>query len=151
MANWAKGKFTIHNAHKYVGNKAPTYRSSWEMAFMRFADNHPNVLYWSSEPIRIPYKNPLTGKQSHYVPDFLLVYADKNGKQYSELIEIKPAAQSPDHPGGKGARNKLAMIVNYAKWESARAWCKQNQIKFRVLTEHDIYAGTRNLSRKKKK
>jgi hypothetical protein len=42
MANkWANGLFEVKNPEKYAGNKVPRYRSSWEFAFMQFADNHP--------------------------------------------------------------------------------------------------------------
>ena len=52
---FASGKYEILNASKYVGAKAPTYRSSWELAFMRMCDNHPNITKWASENVKIPY------------------------------------------------------------------------------------------------
>ena len=37
MANWAQGIFIPKNPQKYVGNKTPTYRSSWDFTiFIRF-------------------------------------------------------------------------------------------------------------------
>ena len=83
MANFAKGIFRIKNAKKYIGNKDPIYRSSWEFTFMNFCDSHPNIINWASESIKIPYKNPLTGKNTIYVPDFFIVYVDRTGKQKS--------------------------------------------------------------------
>ena len=53
MANWANGIYEVANPEKYAGNKKPRYRSSWEHAFMRFADNHPSVIQWASESIKI--------------------------------------------------------------------------------------------------
>ena len=38
LPRFAKGKFTCKNQEKYVGLKTPTYRSSWEHAFMRLCD-----------------------------------------------------------------------------------------------------------------
>ena len=90
MAKFASGKYTVKNPAKYAGNKTPMYRSSWEWAFMQFCDNHPGVIQWASEAIKIPYKNPLTGKNTIYVPDFIVVYQDKNGKKRAECIEVKP-------------------------------------------------------------
>ena len=55
---------------------------------MKFCDEHPNVSQWASEAVKIPYRNPLTGKYTVYVPDFFIVYADKGGKQKVELIEV---------------------------------------------------------------
>ena len=44
LPRFAKGKFIPKNKEKYVGTKMPTYRSSWEQAFMRLCDEHPNVI-----------------------------------------------------------------------------------------------------------
>ena len=88
---WSRGKYEVKNPDKYVGLKKPTYRSSWEAAFMRFCDNHPSISKWASESIKIPYVNPLTGKNTVYWPDFFIVYPDKRGKNRAELIEIKPS------------------------------------------------------------
>lgn len=139
MARFAQGKFTLKYPEKYVGHKSPTYRSSWEFAFMRFCDEHPNISQWASESIRIPYRNPLTGKQTIYVPDFFIVYNNKNGKQRVELIEVKPANQTLREKIGKSVHNQASYILNKAKWEAARAWCKQKGIFFRVITENDIF------------
>ena len=41
LPRFARGKFSPKNGDKYVGLKTPTYRSSWEHAFMRLCDEHP--------------------------------------------------------------------------------------------------------------
>jgi hypothetical protein len=135
---FAQGKFNPLNPEKYAGKKTPTYRSGWELTFMQFCDNHPSVVQWASEAITIPYKNPLTGKNTIYVPDFFIVYADKRGKRRAELIEVKPMKQTTME-NAKSQRDKAAVAVNYAKWEAANAWCKRQGIIFRVITENDIY------------
>ena len=94
LPRFAKGKFTCKNPDKYIGLKTPTYRSSWEQAFMRLCDEHPNVAKWASESIKIPYRHPFSGKYTVYVPDFFVVYSDKEGRKHAELIEVKPMAQS---------------------------------------------------------
>ena len=144
MSRFAQGKFNCKNPQKYVGRKTPTYRSSWEFAFMRFCDEHPNVAQWASEAVRIPYKNPLTGKHTIYVPDFFIAYAEKNGKQRVEVIEVKPANQTIKEKVGRSRHNQASYILNQAKWEAANRWCKQQGIHFRVVNETDIFhQGTR--------
>lgn len=139
MPRFAQGKFEPKYPKKYVGNKTPTYRSSWEFTFMKFCDEHPHVSQWASEAIRIPYRNPLSGKQTIYVPDFFIVYADKGGKQRVELIEVKPESQTVKEKLGRSKVNQAHYVVNQAKWEAARAWCKQKGIYFRIVSEKDIF------------
>lgn len=146
---WLQGKYTIKNVEKYAGTKTPTYRSSWEFAFMQFCDNHPNIINWASEAIKIPYRNPLTGKQSIYVPDFLVVYQDKNGSQRTELVEIKPSSQATMEAAGKSRQNAAAVAVNSAKWQAANAWARRAGVTFRVVTEGDIFKNTKGSTRRR--
>ena len=139
MARFAQGKFRLKNPEKYGGNRTPTYRSSWEYTFMKFCDEHPSVSQWASEAVKIPYRNPLTGKQTIYVPDFFIVYADKGGKQKVELIEVKPKNQAVKENLGRSKHNQAHYIVNQAKWEAANAYAKQNGLYFRIVTEDDIF------------
>jgi len=144
MAKFAQGFFTPKNPEKYVGIGNIRYRSGWEMVFMQFCDNNPKVIKWASESIKIPYRNPLTGKQTIYVPDFFMVYQGKDGQPTAELIEIKPKKQTMISEKTRSARDKAAVAVNHAKWAAAMAWSKRNGIKFRVITEEDIfYSGRR--------
>jgi hypothetical protein len=138
MAKYASGKYTIKNPEKYMGKRAPTYRSSCEFTFCTFCDNNTAVVQWSSESITIPYYNPVSGKNTVYVPDFLVVYRDKNEKQHTELVEIKPSKEATME-GAKSYRDKLSVAVNMAKWAAADNWCKANGIRFRVITEYDIF------------
>jgi hypothetical protein len=144
MSRFAQGKFAITNPEKYVGNRTPTYRSSWEFAFMRFCDTHPSVQKWASEAISIPYRCPLTGKQTIYVPDFFIQYADKTGKMFVELIEVKPENQTLREKVGKNKNNQIQYLRNVAKWRAAQAWCKQQGIKFRIISEKDLFVNGRN-------
>jgi len=144
VPRFAQGKFKLKNPEKYLGNKEPTYRSGWEFHFMRFCDEHPSVEGWASEAIKIPYRNPLSGKQTIYVPDFFISYKDAKGKTHAELIEVKPSNQAVKEELGRSQYNKAHFIVNQAKWEAANAWCKQQGVKFRIITEKDIFhQGTR--------
>lgn len=139
MSRFASGKYTILNLGKYVGKKNPTYRSSWELQFMRFCDTHPSIQKWASEAIAIPYRCPITGRQTIYVPDFFIQYIDKNSQVHTELIEIKPQNQTLREKVGRNKNNQIQYARNIAKWRAAQAWCKQQGIKFRVVNEQDIF------------
>lgn len=136
---FAQGRFDLKNPDKYIGNRTPLYRSSWEWAVMQFCDNNPAIQKWASESIKIPYRDPLTGKQTIYVPDFFIAYVDKNGKQHAELWEVKPANQTLKEKVGRSRTNQAQFIRNMAKWEAARIWCERQQIRFRVVSESDIF------------
>lgn len=135
-----KGEFIPKNPAKYIGTSKITYRSSWEFTVMTYFDNHPSVLAWSSESISIPYRNPLTGRQTVYVPDFLVVY-ERDGRRHAEMIEVKPAKEVPGLLTEKKVSKKtqLTQILNAAKWQAAMAFCAKRRITFRVITEDDLY------------
>ena len=139
MKRWAQGKYTLKHPEKYVGKKTPTYRSSWEFHFMKFCDENPAIGAWASEAIKIPYRSPLTGKPTVYVPDFFVVYVDKDGGKHAELIEIKPKAQTSIEAAGKSMGKKKQAVINMAKWEAANAYAKQNRIRFRVISEEQLF------------
>lgn len=139
MARFAQDTFVPKNPDKYVGLRNPRYRSSWELSFMMFCDKNPSIQKWASEAIKIPYKDPLTGRQTVYVPDFFIQYVDKNGAMKVELIEIKPASQALLEKTGKNKYNQAQYIKNQAKWAAASMYCKQKGITFRVVTESDLY------------
>jgi hypothetical protein len=138
MSKWAQGPYTIINPEKYVGNGTPRYRSGWEHAFMRFLDNNDHVLQWASESVRIPYRNPLTGKQTMYVPDFLITYRNRDNTVRAELIEIKPKKQSIVESKAS-SRDRAVVAINYAKWDAATKWARRNGLHFRVITEDDMF------------
>jgi hypothetical protein len=147
MAKYQQGQYEPSNPGKYLGKGLPRYRSGWELAVFRMCDNHPSVLAWGSETHRIPYKNPLTGKMTTYVPDLLMVYVDAKGQKHAEIVEIKPSKQTLGE--ARSQADKAAAVVNHAKWTAARYWCKQQGIGFRVITEHEIF--NKPPSKRKKK
>jgi hypothetical protein len=144
---FAQGPYTPKNPEKYIGSKAPYCRSSWETTFCMFCDNNPAIESWASEPIKIPYKDPLTGKQTVYVPDFLIKYSDRNQKMHVEMVEIKPMNQMMLERVGKNPYNQAQYVKNMAKWSAAAEYCKQRGIKFRVITENDIFVNSGKKSR----
>lgn len=139
MVKFAQGRFEMKNPEKYVGKKTPLARSSWEFVFMRMLDEHPGVINWASESIQIPYKDPFTGRFTIYVPDFFILYQDKNGKRHAEVVEVKPENQTLREKVGKSRYNQEQYVKNLAKWEAATAWCRQQGIVFRVINEGDIF------------
>ena len=149
MKKFASGTYTVANTSKYVGNKPPFYRSSWELAFMRMCDAHPNILKWASENVKIPYQNPATGRYANYVPDFMIQYRDKNGVEHVELIEIKPSNQTTMENARTG-RNQMATVINAAKWTSAQEWCERKGIKFKVINEDQIFKNKKKRNTKKR-
>lgn len=137
---FTQGFFVPKNPDKYRGSLPIRYLSSWEYKVMLMLDNHPNILFWSSESVPIPYINPLTRKQSNYYPDFLVVYKDKYGKEKKELIEVKPAAET-FLESARSKKQKLAVGLNSVKWAAAKEFCRRNGLSFRVITEHNIFSG----------
>jgi hypothetical protein len=89
--------------------------------------------------VRIPYRNPLTGKHTIYVPDFFIQYTDAKGKTKVEIVEVKPDNQATRESLGNSRANQAHYVMNQAKWEAARAWCKGKGIFFRIVTEKDIF------------
>lgn len=126
---------------KYKGDPTKiVFRSSWEYRFCVFLDNNPNVLEWGSEEIAIPYVKPTdtTAKVRHYYPDFFMRYKNKSGEIVTELIEIKPAAQTRIRKNAT-VKEKITYAINLAKWKAAEAFCESAKIKFRVLTEDQLF------------
>ena len=142
---FAQSVYQVKNPEKYVGTKPPYCRSSWETTFCMFCDNNPSIQNWASEPVKIPYRDPLTGKPTVYVPDFLIYYIDRNMKKHAELIEIKPANQMLIEKVGKNPYNQAQFVKNQAKWAAAAKWAQQQGLKFRVINEHDIFSNTKKL------
>jgi hypothetical protein len=141
--NCKKGYYQPKNVDKYTGDVDKIiYRSSWELTFMRFLDNNPNIRTWASEPFPIPYIKPTTGRVHRYFPDFFVDYLDKDGILKKELIEVKPAQQTR-RTRSRNPKTRLyediTYAINIAKWQAAKQFCDDNDITFRILTENEIY------------
>jgi hypothetical protein len=143
--NFAQGNYKVKNPEKYIGLGTPRYRSGWELHVMKMCDENPAIHQWASESVKIPYRDPLTGKHTVYVPDFLVVFIDKNNKKRTELWEVKPANQTLLEKVGKNKYNQAQYVRNMVKWTMAKNWCKQNGVQFRIITEHDLYHTGKNL------
>jgi hypothetical protein len=138
MSRWAQGNYVIINREKYAGNGTPRYRSGWELSFMKFCDTNDHVLQWASESIAIPYRHPITGKMTQYIPDFLITYRNRDNTVRAELIEIKPKSQSVIE-SKMNSRDRAVVAINYSKWDAATKWARKNGLSFRVITENDMF------------
>jgi hypothetical protein len=143
-----KGKFKPKNIKKYRGDPTKiTYRSLWELRFMRYCDNTAGILMWASEEVIIPYRSPIDGKVHRYFPDFWIRVKTADGTIEETLIEVKPKAQTRPPTGGppKDGRKRRRYIsevktwgVNEAKWRAAQSFCDTKGWKFKILTEDDL-------------
>jgi hypothetical protein len=67
-----------------------------------------------------------------------VTYRGPNNTTIAELIEIKPKKQSLLEDR-MNQRDRAIVAINHFKWEAAQRWCKSNGLKFRVITEDDIF------------
>lgn len=140
----AQGKYKPKNPQKYRGD--PTgivYRSSWELRFMSYIDNHTDVLEWASEEFSIPYRSPIDGKIHRYFPDFQVKKKGRDGLIETVVVEIKPAKETkPPVVLAKPTKRYLQEVytwgVNSSKWKAAEEYCKDRKWKFIIMTEHDL-------------
>ena len=142
---WRRGKFKPKNPEKYVGDLSQIwYMSSWELSVHRFFDTNPNVLRWSSEEIAISYVKPTDRRVHKYYPDYWIEFRDKHGNIKQEIIEVKPQKQTQP-PTKKGKSRKTQIIetvqyaINVAKWQAATEFCDKRGIRFRILTEKQLF------------
>lgn len=136
----SQGLFVPNYPEKYIGDLANClYRSSWEKDFMHTCDENPAIMQWGAEPFSIPYMCPFTGTKKNYWPDFILCYMTKSGQQVKEVVEIKPIKQSILEKA-KSKRDREALATNQAKWQATTAFCKANGLKFRIMTEEQLYS-----------
>jgi len=139
-----RGKFRPKNPQKYRGD--PTniiYRSLWERNCMRYFDENPNVLKWSSEEVIVPYKSPIDGRYHRYFPDFLIRVKNKQGQLETIMIEVKPYKETREpKPQKRLTKNYLYEVktwgVNKSKWEAAIEFCKDRKWKFIIITEKEL-------------
>lgn len=143
-----QGYYTPNHPEKYIGDiRKIRYMSSWELQFNQFLDNNPNILRWASEEIAIPYRKPTSKRKNKvhmYYPDYFIEYKNKQGNLIKELIEIKPENQvNAPVIRGKSKKTQLyeqvTWAVNKAKWAAAQTFCDKYQIKFRILTEKQLF------------
>ena len=134
-----KGLYIPQHPEKYLGDpRTIRFLSSWEQRFMVNCDMNPNVISWGSEEFKIQYWNPVKNRIANYFPDFIIKYKNTKGELITEVIEIKPKKQSVITKK-TSTYDKVHLIVNHAKWQAAIAVCESHGIRFRVLTEDELF------------
>jgi len=140
-----KTKYIPDNPSKYIGDiNSILCRSLWERKFCKYLDSNKNIIRWSFEALKIPYVSPVDNKLHNYIPDFLIETRDKLGNIETMVIEIKPKKQTKAPELGKKRKTtflqeNMIYKVNEAKWKSAIQFCKDQNIKFKILTEEDLF------------
>lgn len=139
-SGYKQGYFPINECKKYVGQGPIIYRSSWERKFCLYCESNPDIIAWSSEPVKIQYINTLDGKEHTYFPDYYIKLQD--GKEY--LIEVKPSVQlkKPKPLKRKTAKSiknyKYAYdmyVTNMCKTKYAEEYCKIREWEYKIITE----------------
>lgn len=138
-------KYNPKKPKKYVGREMPVCRSSWEYKFCEWCDNSPYIIEWSSETVKIPYNDPVKGRQRRYYPDFYVKIDNRKGKTQKYIIEIKPFKETipPKNTKRKAKktllREEATWATNKAKWKSANQICKKFGYIFKIITEKELF------------
>jgi hypothetical protein len=138
-----KGTFKPKNPTKYNGNANNIiYRSLWELRVMKYLDDHPEVIWWASEELIIPYYNPIDNKKHRYFPDFVAKMKRKDGTVMTYVIEVKPEIQTkkPEQKRQtkKYIQESMTYVINQCKWKAATEFCKDNGWEFKIITEKHL-------------
>lgn len=144
-----QGYFVPRNPEKYKGDPTKIiYRSSWEFKFLSYCDSSESVVEYSSEPVGIPYWNPILKKESRYFIDCYMATRDPSGNINRWLIEIKPNKylNPPEAPKILTEKKTLdyvrhakLFVINKAKFEAAKAYAAKNNMKFGIITENFLF------------
>jgi hypothetical protein len=147
-----KGKYLPKNPAKYKGNfQNIIHRSGWERQVMKYLDDNPLVVEWSSEELAIPYISPKDNSIHRYFPDFLVTVRQSDGSVKTFLWEIKPHAETIE-PKAEPAimlsenrakkrryvRDVFKYAINRAKWNAATEFCRHNNWTFHIITEKHL-------------
>jgi len=139
------GQFIPKNARKYCGSYPILIRSSWERMFCQWLDITPSVIEWSSENIYIKYYDPVQGRTRRYYPDFYCLVSEADGRYKKYIVEIKPHREtSPPRKTTKKSNKTLryqqaTYLTNQAKFEAADEYCKKIGMKFKIITEQQLF------------
>ena len=126
-SRFKQGYYNASRSSKYRGPSLQVpYRSSYELKFILYCENNSNIVEWSYETLKIPYKGP-TGKTHRYFIDFIIKY--KDGSVY--LIEVKPYNQTIPQENPEYRKNSL-------KWSAAKKYAESNGYKFMIVTEKSL-------------
>jgi len=86
--------------------KSLHYRSSWELAYMKFLESKEDVISYMYEGLRVEYLDE-KGIKRYTVPDFLISYS--NGAKV--IVEVRPLWRTND----KNTRKKMEVVCNFCR------------------------------------
>ena len=140
-----KGRYFPTNPKKYRGNPNQIiYRSLWERKVMVYCDKNDAIIEWGSEEVIVPYLSPMDGKIHRYFPDFYMKVRQADGSTKKFIIEVKPKSQckqpikNPKRRTTKWFNEVKTFAINQAKWKSAREFCEDKGMEFKIFTEDHI-------------
>lgn len=149
MAHPKPRKWFPKNPEKYVGDvNNIVARSSYEIKFLNYCDDHPEILKYSSEELVIPYYSPVDNKMHRYFVDFLIAIRTQSGEIKRYAVEIKPFFQTEPPKNREVSTKKqkkrlmeetMTFSVNQAKWNAAKEFCRKKGMDFIVLTEKELF------------
>jgi hypothetical protein len=144
--HYSSGEYIVENKEKYIGEKNPKYRSSWEQKFCYFLDHNTNILRWGYESVSLTYFSPIDNKTHRYFLDFYFETVNKQGNIEKYLVEVKPYEQTlpPKKPKNKKGEKRFlyeaqTYIINKCKWEAAEKFCKSRGVNFQIITEKHLF------------
>ena len=140
-----KGRYFPTTPKKYRGNPNQIiYRSLWERKVMVYCDKNDAIIEWGSEEVIVPYLSPMDGKIHRYFPDFYMKVRQADGSTKKFIIEVKPKSQckqpvkNPKRRTTKSFNEVKTFAINQAKWKSAREFCEDKGMEFKIFTEDHI-------------
>ena len=140
-----KGRYFPTNPKKYRGNPNQIiYRSLWERKVIVYCDKNDAIIEWGSEEVIVPYLSPMDGKIHRYFPDFYMKVRQADGSTKKFIIEVKPKSQckqpvkNPKRRTTKWFNEVKTFAINQAKWKSAREFCEDKGMEFKIFTEDHI-------------
>ena len=140
-----KGRYFPTNPKKYRGNPNQIiYRSLWERKVMVYCDKNDAIIEWGSEEVIVPYLSPMDGKIHRYFPDFYMKVRQADGSTKKFIIEVKPKSQckqpvkNPKRRTTKWFNEVKTFAINQAKWKSAKEFCEDKGMEFKIFTEDQI-------------
>lgn len=119
------------------------YKSSIELKAFRYCDMNKYIVRYGIEPFAIPYVKPTTGKIHRYYIDIFIEFSTND----KFLVEVKSSSETkpPRKPSKKTIKaienyNKAleTYMINKSKWEAARNFAKERNLKFIILTENEL-------------
>ena len=140
-----KGRYFPTNPKKYRGNPNQIiYRSLWERKVMVYCDKNDAIIEWGSQEVIVPYLSPMDGKIHRYFPDFYMKVRQADGSTKKFIIEVKPKSQckqpvkNPKRRTTKWFNEVKTFAINQAKWKSAKEFCEDKGMEFKIFTEDHI-------------